>query len=221
MQLLLARHGNTFGPGERVVWVGKNQDLHLVERGREQAVEFASAIERAGKHIVDVRCGPLARTREFAEIIVDRLGLPAARIDERLDELDYGRWSGMTRAEILERFGPEELDAWAAHSRWPRRAGFGSDSATVLDEVRSLAFELTSAHREAEGDAAALLVSSNGRLRYFLGLVPGEFERRTLDGTFAVGTGRACRIDVSRDGRTAAALRYWNRDPNVQSELPF
>ncbi|MCA8971875.1 MAG: histidine phosphatase family protein [Planctomycetes bacterium] len=221
MQLLLARHGNTFGPGERVVWVGKNQDLHLVERGREQAMALASAIERAGKRIVAVRCGPLARTREFAGIIVDRLGLQAARIDERLDELDYGRWSGLTREEILERFGADELDAWTAHSQWPRRARFGSDASTVTKEVRALALELTNAHREAGSDAAVLLVSSNGRLRYFLDLVPDEFERRTREGTFAVGTGRACRIDVARDGLTASALRYWNRDPNAPSEQPF
>ena len=33
IELLLVRHGNTFAPGDRVVWVGKGQDLPLVESG--------------------------------------------------------------------------------------------------------------------------------------------------------------------------------------------
>ena len=37
MLLLLARHGNTFDKGDKVVWVGARTDLPLTAKGREQA----------------------------------------------------------------------------------------------------------------------------------------------------------------------------------------
>ena len=43
VELLLVRHGNTFGPGDAVTWVGAREDLPLVESGEAQARMRASA----------------------------------------------------------------------------------------------------------------------------------------------------------------------------------
>ena len=49
-KILLARHGNTFGPGDRIVWVGAQEDLPLVEKGEEQARALGNALRGAGRN---------------------------------------------------------------------------------------------------------------------------------------------------------------------------
>lgn len=213
MQVFLARHGNTFGPGDPVVWVGKRNDLVLVDKGRRQAEALARALRRDDKAPCEVRCGPLARTREFAGIVCEALELDDAIIDTRLDELDYGAWSGLTSDEIRARFGSEELDAWRERSAWPQGAAWPGDAATIKREIRSLTAELRQKHGERQA-AKILLVSSNGRLRYFLDLVPGAFDRRVAAADFAVGTGRVGRIDIGPHEASGAVVRYWNVDPS-------
>ena len=44
-------------------------------------------------------------------------------MDERLDEVDYGAWGGLTTAEIEERFGAESVAAWNERSGVPRARG--------------------------------------------------------------------------------------------------
>jgi probable phosphoglycerate mutase len=52
---------------------------------------------------------PLGRTRQTAAIIAEAMGLPEARLDERLIEASYGAMEGLTR---------DEVDA-----RWPHLIG--------------------------------------------------------------------------------------------------
>jgi probable phosphoglycerate mutase len=52
-----------------------------------------------------------------------------------------------------------------------------------------------------------LVVSSNGVMRYFLGLVPGELESRRAARTLKVATGRVCRLRHAEDGWRVLA---WN-----------
>ena len=52
MRLILSRHGNTFSPGEKAVWVGRRSDLPLVEEGRRQAVRHWARLVSAGTSTV-------------------------------------------------------------------------------------------------------------------------------------------------------------------------
>jgi alpha-ribazole phosphatase len=45
---------------------------------------------------------PLRRCRDFAEQLVARLSLPLA-LDDGLREMDFGRWEGLTAAQLLRR----------------------------------------------------------------------------------------------------------------------
>ena len=47
IELLLVRHGNTFSPGDRVSWVGRGEDLPLVESGRAQASALGATLRAA------------------------------------------------------------------------------------------------------------------------------------------------------------------------------
>ncbi len=79
MLLLLARHGNTFNKGDKVVWVGARTDLPLTAKGREQAQALGQALVPFAPQIKRVISGPLLRTREHAAIICEGLKTPSPR----------------------------------------------------------------------------------------------------------------------------------------------
>jgi broad specificity phosphatase PhoE len=86
--------------GERVdgrVLAGRMPGIGLTERG---CAEISAMAERlAGDDIAAIYSSPLQRTRESAEIVAARLGLPIAFRDE-LIELDFGEWTGATFDQI-------------------------------------------------------------------------------------------------------------------------
>ena len=162
--LLFARHGNTFGPGDKVVWVGRETDLPLVEKGLEQAAAAAEALRRTGLIPDAIYCASLQRTRRFASIVAEALGLPEPVIDPRLDELDYGTWAARSNDEILaaDPAAAAAMEAWNSGDVWPEGAGWVSRKETVLAGLQSYAAE-----RLGLGvHDRPLTVSSNGILRF-------------------------------------------------------
>jgi broad specificity phosphatase PhoE len=208
MDIYLLRHGNTFGPGDKVVWVGKSLDLPLVESGRAQAAACAEALAAAGVKVGAVYCSSLCRTSEYARIVTERLRLEAAPIvDARLDELDYGGWSGLSRDEVLSRFGAEALAGWEKSCLRPANSGWSGSEAQSEAEAREFAAEAVRLGRE---DEAVLAVSSNGKLRYFLKLAEGAFEARVRRGEFSVKTGNICKLQFVRG---CFSVVHWNMTP--------
>lgn len=107
-RILLARHGET--EWNRIGrWQG-HADPSLNEVGRRQAEELAESVVGAG--ISAVYASDLARARETARVVADRLELPLV-LDPALREADVGSWSGLTRSEIEQRF-PERFALWLA-----------------------------------------------------------------------------------------------------------
>ncbi|QWB25958.1 MULTISPECIES: bifunctional RNase H/acid phosphatase [Streptomyces] len=108
---VLLRHGETpLTPQKRFSGSG-GTDPSLSDVGREQAERAAALLARRGT-IQAVVSSPLARTRETAGIVADRLGLDVS-IEDGLRETDFGDWEGLTFAEVRERH-PEDLNAWLA-----------------------------------------------------------------------------------------------------------
>jgi len=200
LDLLVVRHGNTFGPGDPVTWVGRHQDVPLVARGLEQATALGLALAREGWRPERVLASALARTRGHAAralAVAGWSGLPV-EVDPRLDELDYGPWGGLTTEEIEARGDGAALAAWSEHMRWP--AAFGEREEDARARVQGLAHELAAAAPDRREPLRVLVVSSNGVLRYLLALDPAAFERRRSGQGFKLGTGRAGRLE-RRAGR--------------------
>jgi broad specificity phosphatase PhoE len=101
--ILLVRHGETDWNRERR-WQGQT-DTPLNDTGRAQARELAERL--ALDPPAAIVASDLARARETAELLAARLGLPVA-LEPRLREIDVGEWSGLTMAEVEERY-PEGL----------------------------------------------------------------------------------------------------------------
>ncbi len=104
--IFLARHGET--DWNRELRFQGHRDPPLNETGRRQARELAERL--AGEELVWVYSSSLRRALETAELVARPLGLPLSS-EDGLREVDTGSWSGLTRAEIEERY-PEAFRRW-------------------------------------------------------------------------------------------------------------
>lgn len=92
--LLLVRHGETDWNAE-----GRLQghtDRPLSDYGRRQAQQLAGELE--DEELEAIYSSDLARARETAEIVGERLGLPVV-LDPDLREKDWGTWEGLNAVE--------------------------------------------------------------------------------------------------------------------------
>lgn len=171
MLLILARHGNTFGPGDTPVWVGANEDFELVEAGLEQSRAIGRGLNAAGIVPDRILAGPLKRTRTGAALAAEQCGFPGdIEIDERLREIDYGVWGGQSDAEIAARWGESAIEDWRERSIMPAGAGWSPSPQALQANARAVYDGVT---RERGDDIAVLVVTSNGVLRFFYDLLAG------------------------------------------------
>ena len=97
--LILARHGETDWNRDGI-WQGHG-DPPLNDLGRQQAAALA---ERLGDVQIDaVYSSDLRRAFETAEIVSAAKGL-SVTADPELREMDVGSWTGLTLAQIEDRF---------------------------------------------------------------------------------------------------------------------
>lgn len=101
IEITFVRHGESVANASGR-WQGQS-DSPLTEEGRAQA----AALGRRWRHrsFDVVITSDLTRTRQTAEHLADD-----AEPDPAWRELDVGRWEGLTREEVAERFG-DEMDA--------------------------------------------------------------------------------------------------------------
>jgi probable phosphoglycerate mutase len=151
--LLLARHGETDWNRERR-WQG-HADQPLNDAGREQARALAERLA-ADEPPALVYSSDLARASGTAEIVAGRLELPV-RLDPRLREVDVGEWSGLTTAEIEDRFPDGLRRRRAGGTGWERGETYEAMGERVLEALREIA--------AAAGDARVLVVTHGGAIR--------------------------------------------------------
>lgn len=131
--IVLVRHGETVGESS-IRYYGAT-DVALSGLGRSQM--RATATRLAGRAFSLVVASPLSRARESADIVA-----PGARVlvDERLREIDFGSWEGLTAEEIALR-DPELYRAWQTgrpgfeYPLGEHRAGFRARIAESVDAI--------------------------------------------------------------------------------------
>lgn len=105
-RVYLVRHGSTLlTQDNRFAGV---IDVPLADEGRRQAQRLAARL--AKEPIVAVYASPLERTLETARILAAPHSLEVIPQD-CLREMSYGRWEGLTRAEVEAQY-PEEYVEW-------------------------------------------------------------------------------------------------------------
>ncbi|WP_338898552.1 bifunctional RNase H/acid phosphatase [Streptomyces sp. TG1A-60] len=139
---VLLRHGETpLTPQKRFSGSG-GSDPSLSEVGRYQAERVAAVLAARGT-IHDVVSSPLARCRETAGIVADRLGLEVT-VEDGLRETDFGAWEGLSFGEARERY-PDDMNAWLA-SPDAEPTGGGESFEAVAHRVAATRDELVAAH---------------------------------------------------------------------------
>lgn len=149
--LLLARHGETDWNRDHR-WQG-HTGPPLNEKGRRQAQALAASVA----DIDAIYSSDTQRARDTAEIVAAHLGA-TVETDERLREVNFGEWEGLTREEIDRRYAGA-FTRWEACER-PLPAGVEADEAMAERVLRAL-HEIADAHAEDR----ILVVTSGGPIR--------------------------------------------------------
>lgn len=105
-RLYVVRHGATQLTAEDRFSGSVGVDLS--EEGRWQAARLGERLQHEG--ITALYSSPLSRTMETARIVGACVQLEPQERDE-LREISHGRWEGLTRREVEDRYG-EEYAAW-------------------------------------------------------------------------------------------------------------
>jgi broad specificity phosphatase PhoE len=154
-RVLLIRHGETsWNRGRR--WQG-HADVVLSEEGLAQATRLAQHLRNCGESIQTVYSSDLRRALDTGREIATALGAELVA-DPAWREIDVGRWTGLSREQVRERFA----DDWrriAAGEDLPRGGGetfgaFSSRIAAALEQLR---------HRH-EGESVAV-ITHGGAIR--------------------------------------------------------
>ena len=141
--VLLLRHGATqLTPQKRFSGVGRGS-IGLSASGRDQAVCASKSPLVRGAGLVEIICSPLRRCTETAEILADALGLPV-RVESDLTEMDFGKWEGLTYAEV-EQLYPDDLAGWQ-QSAAVAPTGSSDTFAGVVDRMGMLARRLATSY---------------------------------------------------------------------------
>jgi broad specificity phosphatase PhoE len=182
-RVLLVRHGqsewNAVGR-----WQGQ-ADPPLSDVGRAQARAAASSLGALDA----IFASDLQRAAETAAIISGELGVGPVVVDPDLRERDAGEWSGLTRAEIDERYpgylGSSPSFAAGAERRPP---GWEPDGSVLERALRALA------HIGEAVDGGHVLAVTHGGLIY---VVEGHLGQERIE-RLANGAGRWVVVDGDR-----------------------
>jgi probable phosphoglycerate mutase len=150
--ILLARHGETDWNRE-----GRFQgwaDPPLNATGRAQAVDLS--VQLMAEELAAVYSSPLRRAYETAAVVAASRGLEPVTVDA-LREVDVGSWSGLSRAEIEQRF-PEQYARWLDY-------GQGWEDGETYEQMVDRVVEALQELAEARDGERILAVTHGGPMR--------------------------------------------------------
>ncbi len=172
-EMVLIRHAETAMAGR----LCGHSDPELNAAGEMQLARIVEQVLPLG--IDRIVSSDLRRASRTAQAIGQRIGVdPEFR--QRLREIHFGLWEGMSWNEITERF-PREAQAWIAE--FPSNAPQGEPYAELCARVEMEFNPLL--HTSADGVAA--VVTHRGPMRYALTKFFGRSEQEAFEQTAAYG----------------------------------
>lgn len=148
LTLVLVRHGVTDMTMTHALSGSSTPGPPLNAQGRVQAAKAADFVYRIGRGTWDrvppvgrILASPMTRTQDTAAAIGRRLGI-GVEVEDRLKEIDFGQWEGLTGDQIAERFG-DAIHRW----RFGQYAAPGGESfPDVGARLDSLLVDLAAEH---------------------------------------------------------------------------
>ncbi len=166
----LIRHGETDWNIQKR-WQG-HTDIPLNTIGKQQSKRLAQRLQQERFHVDVLYSSDLARAYQTAWEIGAALQVPVEMLPP-LREIDLGRWSGMTREEIQERY-PVEYELLKQGQDIPR--GGGETLANLKNRVVTTIEAMVAQH---PGETL-IFVSHGGAIRMMLSHVCQDFDLANL-----------------------------------------
>ena len=169
--LLLIRHGENDVMYRRLA--ARLPDVHLNQRGREQAAALAQALTHAP--IEAIYSSPLERAVETAQPLADARGLPV-EIRSDLIEVNYGSWQGKTYAQLRRTNLWKTVHSAPSQVRFPDGEAFPEIQNRVVNQLKLLINSVNGDHEHviaavAHGDIIRLA------LAHYLNIPLDDFQR--------------------------------------------
>ena len=156
LTIYLLRHGETDFNAQNNRYCGRT-DIPVNAKGRSQAEAVRRQLE--GVTFTGVFSSPLLRAYETAQIVSGR----EVTKDDRLIEVDFGLWEGMTREQFIEEH-PDSWEKWSADPSTNRAGVNGETGQEIVSRVDAFFEELLGTHQEG----TFLVVAHNGVNRLFM-----------------------------------------------------
>jgi broad specificity phosphatase PhoE len=208
LRLLLVRHGETVWNQENR-WQGQ-ADVPLSESGCAQAQRLARRLLNEGRQVHAIYSSDLSRAFRTAEILGETLGmLPLPEQGWR--EMDIGRWSGLTTAEVATRYA-EEWERLRSGEDLPRGGGetFAQFQGRLIQTVQRLF--------EQHAGQQVMIVSHGGAVRAFLLHCRG-FAMHQFRQIEKIGNTGLSEVSIFADGR--AVIHSVNDTNHLDGEALF
>ncbi|NLM52596.1 MAG: histidine phosphatase family protein [Firmicutes bacterium] len=154
MRLIFVRHGETIW--NRQLKMQGRSDVPLSEKGKRQAHMLAASFT-ARPHYLFV--SPLKRAQDFALPLQRRFHLQPI-VEEKLREIDFGAWEGLTYAEMTPAV-QEQYAAWCEDPCCITPPG-GEAFAQVAARVQAF---LTETQKQLEEQESAVVITHGGVIR--------------------------------------------------------
>lgn len=206
-RLLIARHGNTFGPNDQVTRVGTT-DLPLVESGLQQGYRLGTYLKQhqlLPKVIFTSQLQRAIQTAEQAQSAM-QTSLPIHPL-AIFNEIDYGPDENQPEEQVVARIGKTALAAWETEARVP--AGWNVDPQEIIRNWQTFANQLIQEH----AGKTILVITSNGIAR-FAPYLTDDFVAFRAQHSIKISTGAVCIFEKipTRGPWTCIA---WNIKPDV------
>ena len=197
-KLLIARHGNTFGPNDTPTRVGARTDLSLVESGQEQARKLGRYLKEHNLVPDLILTSQLKRTKEMAEIVKAEMGMSIETHPLAIfNEIDYGPDENQTEENVIARIGKDAIEKWDREAIAPD--SWKVDPEEVVRNWRNFANGL-------EQGRTTLVITSNGIARF----APAITANREDAANLKISTGALCILEREHAEWT---VRGWNIRP--------
>ncbi len=200
---LLLRHGATAHTAEKRFSGAGGADPELSSEGEAQARRAAAEVATRGP-VDAVVSSPLRRARQTADLVAGALGVQVREV-EGLRECAFGRWEGLTFAEVQEGW-PDELTAWLSDTAVAPPGGESFDA--VAARVRRARDQLLARH----AGRTVLAVTHVTPIK----LIVREALAAPLSALYRMELSPASLTEVEWYAEGAASLRHFNDDAHLR-----
>ncbi|HHL35678.1 MAG TPA: hypothetical protein ENJ30_15070 [Desulfobulbaceae bacterium] len=192
LDLHFIRHGRTTAP--RGALLGTTE-VPLSKKGRLQCTRLGARLPKD----VPCVCSPMLRTTQTQEELTKQGVVSSVIFDDRLREIDFGRWEMKTFTELIKEGA--DISAWQEYYHFCFPGGesiadFVTRLQTLADDWRHQA--------EKDKDRQLLIVSHGGVIRTMLCLLLGIDHKNYL--LFDIGYGSWTTVSLHSQGGVLTGL---------------